>query len=59
MFEFVENQVLKEMESAFSDMKQKGTLKQFMEDNDRSRSLGMVTLFACISKNEWISEHKP
>ena len=51
MFEFVDNQVLKEMENAFFDMKEKGTLEQFMEDHDRTSIVGMVTMFACVPKN--------
>ena len=57
MYEFVDSQLLSEMENAFFDMKEKGMLKQFMADHDRTSSLGMVTVYACVLKTASISHH--
>ena len=51
MFEFVDHDVLKEMEKTFNEMKEKGTLEQFMKDHDRTGSVGMVTMFVCVTKS--------
>ena len=40
---------MKEMLKELRELKGKGSLKQFVIDNDRTLELGMTALFVCIS----------
>ena len=40
---------IKEIEDRVTEMKEKGALKQFMPQHDRTSELGIVALYVCIS----------
>ena len=49
MFEVAGQEKEKEMIQIVLDMKEKGTLNQFVTDHDRTSEIGKMTLFVCIS----------
>ena len=49
MFQIAGPEKEKEMIQMVLDMKEKGTLKQFVVDHDRTSEMGVMTLLVCIS----------
>ena len=49
MFQLAGPEKEKEMVQFVLDMKDKGTLEQFVSDHDRTTEIGEMTLFVCIS----------
>lgn len=49
LFEIAEEQHVKELETALRSMRDRGCLKQFVEDNDQTSEVGFLAVFACIS----------
>ena len=50
IFRIATDRQIQEMEAAIIEMKEKGTIEQFVKDNDYTQERGLVTMFACISK---------
>lgn len=50
MFEVASDQEIKVMEKTLLEMKQKGTLKQFIKENDHTSERGLICIFAFLSK---------
>ena len=49
IFQSAGTEVEKELVQMVLDMKEKGTLTQFVIDHDRSSEIGIITLYSCIS----------